>query len=78
MNHELVLILNFGGQFNQLIARRIREANVFCEVVPYNTPVEKIKEKSPKAIVLAGGRHLLPMKKPPNAMKKYLTWAFLS
>ncbi|NLM75289.1 MAG: glutamine-hydrolyzing GMP synthase [Clostridiaceae bacterium] len=66
MNHELVLILNFGGQFNQLIARRIREANVFCEVVPYNTPVEKIKEKSPKAIVLAGGQTSVTDEKAPK------------
>jgi GMP synthase (glutamine-hydrolysing) len=39
MNNELVLVLDFGGQYNQLIARRVREANVYCEVLPYNTPI---------------------------------------
>ena len=43
MNHEKVLILDFGGQYNQLIARRVRECNVYCEVHPYNMPLEKIK-----------------------------------
>ena len=44
MNRELVLVLDFGGQYNQLIARRVRECNVYCEVHPYNLSVEKIKE----------------------------------
>lgn len=55
MNHELILILDFGGQYNQLIARRVREANVYCEVLPYNSSIEKIKEKSPKGIIFTGG-----------------------
>ncbi len=55
MKNELLLILDFGGQYNQLIARRIREANVYCEVVPYNIPVEKIKELDPKGIIFTGG-----------------------
>lgn len=55
MKHELLLILDFGGQYNQLIARRIREANVYCEVLPYNTSIERIREKSPKGIVFTGG-----------------------
>ena len=41
MNHEKVLILDFGGQYNQLIARRVRECNVYCEVHPYNMPLKK-------------------------------------
>lgn len=52
---ELVLIVDFGGQYNQLIARRVREANVYCEIVPYRYPVEKIKEKNPKGIIFTGG-----------------------
>ena len=52
---ELILILDFGGQYNQLIARRVRECNVYSEVVPYNISIEKIKEKSPKGIIFTGG-----------------------
>lgn len=52
---EFVLIIDFGGQYNQLIARRVREQNVYCEVVPYHTPIEKIKEKNPKGIIFTGG-----------------------
>ena len=55
LNHELVLVLDFGGQYNQLIARRVREANVYCEVLPYNVSIEKIKEKNPIGIIFTGG-----------------------
>ncbi|GAW92176.1 glutamine-hydrolyzing GMP synthase [Calderihabitans maritimus] len=54
-NQELVVVLDFGGQYNQLIARRIREANVFCEMLPYNTPLEEILAKKPKGIIFSGG-----------------------
>ena len=52
---ELILILDFGGQYNQLIARRVRECNVYSEVVPYDISIEKIKEKNPKGIIFTGG-----------------------
>ena len=55
MNRELVLVLDFGGQYNQLIARRVRECNVYCEVHPYNLSLEKIKEMNPKGIIFTGG-----------------------
>lgn len=55
MNNELVLVMDFGGQYNQLIARRVREAGVYCEVVPYNISLDKIKEKNPKGIIFTGG-----------------------
>ena len=55
MNRELVLVLDFGGQYNQLIARRVRECNVYCEVHPYNLSVEKIREMNPKGIIFTGG-----------------------
>ena len=52
---ELILILDFYGQYNQLIARRVRECNVYSEIVPFNTEIEKIKEKNPKGIIFTGG-----------------------
>ncbi len=55
MKNELILILDFGGQYNQLIARRVRECNVYSEVVPYSISIEKIKEKNPKGIIFTGG-----------------------
>lgn len=55
MKNELILILDFGGQYNQLIARRVRENNVYSEVVPYDISLEKIKEKNPKGIIFTGG-----------------------
>lgn len=55
MDRELVLILDFGGQYNQLIARRVRENNVYCEVVPYDISVEEIKNKNPQGIIFTGG-----------------------
>ena len=53
--NETILILDFGGQYNQLIARRVRECNVYSEVVPFDISIEKIKEKNPKGIIFTGG-----------------------
>ena len=55
MKKELILVLDFGGQYNQLIARRVRECNVNCEVHPYNLSIEKIREMNPKGIIFTGG-----------------------
>lgn len=55
MEKELVLVLDFGGQYNQLIARRVRECNVYCEVVPFTMGIEEIKAKNPKGIIFTGG-----------------------
>ena len=52
---ETILILDFGGQYTQLIGRRIRESNVYTEIVPYSTPLEKLKAQQPKGIILSGG-----------------------
>src|ERR1051325_256143 len=52
---ETILILDFGGQYTQLIGRRIREANVYSEIVPFNTPLEKVKDLQPKGVILGGG-----------------------
>jgi GMP synthase (glutamine-hydrolysing) len=53
--HERVIVLDFGGQYNQLIARRIRDLGVYSELLPYDTPVETIRELAPKGIVFSGG-----------------------
>ncbi|MBR1650621.1 MAG: glutamine-hydrolyzing GMP synthase [Lachnospiraceae bacterium] len=55
MEKEKVLVIDFGGQYNQLVARRVRECNVYCEIYSYKTPLEKIKEMNPKGIILTGG-----------------------
>ena len=55
MERENVIVLDFGGQYNQLIARRVRECNVYCEVHPYNISLEKIKQMQPKGIIFTGG-----------------------
>lgn len=55
MSHELVLVLDFGGQYNQLIARRVREHKIYCEVKSYKTPIEEIRAMNPKGIIFTGG-----------------------
>ena len=55
MNNETVIVLDFGGQYNQLIARRVRECNVYCEVMPYKSDIEEIKKKNPVGIIFTGG-----------------------
>lgn len=55
MKRELVIVLDFGGQYNQLVARRVRECNVYCEIYSYKTDIQKIKEMNPKGIILTGG-----------------------
>ncbi|MCL0028269.1 glutamine-hydrolyzing GMP synthase [Peptococcaceae bacterium] len=51
---DLILILDFGGQYTQLIARRVRECSVFCEILPYNVSIDEIKSKNPKGIIFSG------------------------
>ena len=55
MKRELVIVIDFGGQYNQLVARRVRECNVYCEIYSYKTDLEKIKAMNPKGIILTGG-----------------------
>jgi GMP synthase (glutamine-hydrolysing) len=51
----LILVLDFGGQYAQLIARRVREARVYSELIPYDTPIEEIESRKPDGIILSGG-----------------------
>src|ERR1700690_2604982 len=51
----MILILDFGSQYTQLIARRVREAHVYCEFNPYSLPLERIKARQPEGIILSGG-----------------------
>ena len=55
MSREMVVVIDFGGQYNQLVARRVRECNVYCEIYSYKTDIEKIKAMNPKGIILTGG-----------------------
>jgi len=55
MEKELVVVIDFGGQYNQLVARRVRECNVYCEIYSYKTDLAKIKAMNPKGIILTGG-----------------------
>ncbi len=54
-NHQTIIVLDFGGQYNQLIARRVRDLGVYTELLPYSTPIQKIKEINPIGIILTGG-----------------------
>ncbi|HET9870867.1 MAG TPA: glutamine-hydrolyzing GMP synthase, partial [bacterium] len=55
MKHDLIIVLDFGAQYSQLIARRVREAKVYCEILPYHTPVAQILARAPRGIILSGG-----------------------
>lgn len=55
MSHQTVIVLDFGGQYNQLIARRVRECGVYCEVKPYTTPLEKLRAMEPIGFIFTGG-----------------------
>lgn len=55
MEKELVIVIDFGGQYNQLVARRVRECNVYCEIYSYKTDLDKIRAMNPRGIILTGG-----------------------
>ena len=72
-NHEMVLIIDFGAQYSQLIARRVRECGVYCEIVPYSYTLEKIRAKKPAAIILSGGPASVYVENAPKADKGIFT-----
>lgn len=68
--HELIIVLDFGGQYNQLIARRVRECNVYCEVKSYKTSIEEIKAMNPKGIIFTGGPNSVYLEDSPTISKE--------
>ena len=64
--HETVIVLDFGGQYNQLIARRVRENNVYCEIYSYKTDPAVIRAKNPKGIIFTGGPNSVYDPKSPH------------
>lgn len=73
-NHQYVLIIDFGGQYNQLIARRVREHNVYCEVKPYTTPLEQLKALNPIGIIFTGGPNSVYLEESPHISKEIFEW----
>ena len=70
MSREMIIVLDFGGQYNQLIARRVRECNVYAEVHPYTLPLEKIREMNPKGIIFTGGPNSVYGEDSPRCSKE--------
>ncbi|MEF9854010.1 MAG: glutamine-hydrolyzing GMP synthase [Hydrogenoanaerobacterium sp.] len=70
--HQTILILDFGGQYNQLIARRVRECNVYCEVHPYTMSIENIKKLAPSGIILTGGPNSVYLDASPKCSAEML------
>ncbi|MCI8699382.1 MAG: glutamine-hydrolyzing GMP synthase, partial [Oscillospiraceae bacterium] len=74
MSHQLVVVLDFGGQYNQLIARRVREQGVYCEVKPYTTPLADLKAMDPIGIVFTGGPDSVYLDGSPKVDPAIFTW----
>ena len=70
MNQELLIVLDFGGQYNQLIARRVRECNVYCEVLPYTASIGEIKRKAPSGIIFTGGPNSVNLPESPKCSEE--------
>ena len=66
MSHQTVIVLDFGGQYNQLIARRVRECGVYCEVKPCTTPMEELKAMAPIGFIFTGGPNSVYDEKAPR------------
>ena len=70
LSDEKVVVIDFGGQYNQLVARRVRECNVYCEIYSYRTDIEQIKAMAPKGIILTGGPNSCYEEKAPTYTKE--------
>lgn len=71
---EMIIVLDFGGQYNQLIARRVRECNVYCEVHPYTLPLEKIKEMTRRVSFSPADRTVYTRRNLRDVQRKSLIW----
>ena len=74
MVNQTVIVLDFGGQYNQLIARRVRECGVYCEVKPYTTPLAELKEMNPIGIIFTGGPNSVYLETAPHVAPEIFTW----
>ncbi len=74
MSHELVIVLDFGGQYNQLIARRVRECNVYCEVKSNKTPLAELKAMNPIGIIFTGGPNSVYLDSSPTVDPEIFSW----
>lgn len=72
-NHEKILVLDFGGQYNQLIARRVRDHKVYAEILPYSTPIERIKNGNYKGIIFTGGPNSVYDESSPHYTEEILS-----
>ncbi len=73
-DHQFVLVLDFGGQYNQLIARRVRECGVYCEIKPYTTPLAELKALNPIGIIFTGGPNSVYLETSPHVDPAIFTW----
>ena len=73
-NQEMILVIDFGGQYNQLIARRVRESGVYCEIVSYRQSLAKIKAKNPKGIIFTGGPNSAYLEDSPTIDAEIYSW----
>ena len=78
MQHQRVLVLDFGGQYNQLIARRVRDLNVYCDLRPCSMPLEEIRKYAPIGIIFTGGPRVRRISTPRSFRWAFPCWAFVT
>ena len=71
---DKILVLDFGGQYNLLIARRVRERGVYCEIKPYNTTMEEIRQFAPSGIIFTGGPNSVYLEDSPTVDPEIFNW----